>query len=374
MKRAVYPLSADPIHYGHVANLIATVESGLFDEIYLAIGNNVSKKYLLSAEERVFLARQTIAAAGLPLDKIIVESFTGLLRNYAALRGIDVAIRGYRNGFDSDYEAMLADFNGRYGLRTCVIPAHEKWRNISSTILRSIVSESGLIHDFVHPATKQLLEKKLRGLILIGVTGNAGAGKTTVCSQLAAAGDRVLPISHVNFDALVKAIYQGTMPLHKKVQKQVREALGDELFENNVFSAHRCAHIIFHDPEKRRQLADILCHPVVIELEETLKNKTGIVLVEAAYFAEYNLLPFVNYNILLVECDEHEQRRRLMHNRNRTPEEAAACLSAQFDQKTRKERIMELQKNVRHGFLHVVDATRDVNVPEVIARLQDYCA
>src|SRR3989338_2931894 len=114
-KRGIYALSADPIHNGHIYNIKCAMESGLIDELLVAVGVNYSKKTLFNLEERSFLVSKAIYSSGFDEDKVKVGHFDGLLRNYALREGYDFIIRGARHGLDFDYEQTLSCFNGEIG-------------------------------------------------------------------------------------------------------------------------------------------------------------------------------------------------------------------------------------------------------------------
>ncbi|MBQ1849234.1 MAG: pantetheine-phosphate adenylyltransferase, partial [Lachnospiraceae bacterium] len=105
MIRAVYPGSFDPMTYGHLD--VIKRASSMFDELIVAVLNNKVKNALFSVEERVNILKE--ATADLPNVKI--DSFSGLLINYAAENDIHVAVRGLRAVTDFEYELQLAQTN-----------------------------------------------------------------------------------------------------------------------------------------------------------------------------------------------------------------------------------------------------------------------
>jgi len=370
---AVYPLSADPIHYGHLSNVTAAVTSGLFDEVVVALGHNPTKKYLFNLEERLDLAKRTVEAAGLDKTKVRVESFTGLLRNYAILNGADFIVKGCRNGTDWDYENLLSEFNDEYGLQTLVLPAKKELRNLSSTYVKAIAVEGGLVHELVHPATKQALEEKLRGVSLVGVTGNMGAGKSTFCNEIVEyAKNKDVEIHHVDFDKLVHSLWQGDSPLANKVKEKLVDAFGEGVFDSPELNRKKLAGIVFGDDAKRKQLADIVYMPALLKLEEEVRKMKGVVLVDAAYFTEYNMLPLVNYNVVVVGCEKQERLNRILKRDGLTKEQLEAKVKAQHSPELRKQLIKKAQEKQHYGFYHEVDSTNKVNFEDVLAKLQAY--
>ncbi|MBP7708622.1 pantetheine-phosphate adenylyltransferase [Candidatus Pacearchaeota archaeon] len=370
-KSAIYPLSGDPVHNGHIHTLKYAADSDFFDKIYFAIGVNPFKKTLFNLEERIMLANKAVSAAGLS-NRVEVVGFEGLLRNYATSNGIGFIVRGYRDGKDAEYESGLANFNAGYGLKTWLVPAKKEVADISSSVVKAVVSEFGLVHDLVHPAVKQALEEKLRGVTLLGVTGNMGAGKTTFCKSLVdySSKNGGPEISHIDFDQLVHSLYFGSSPMSCSVRDKIKESFGENIFDENGLNRKKLAGIVFGDESKRTELARILSVPSLVLLEQKLREMNGMVLVDAAYFTEYNMLPLVNYNMIFLSCDDNERYRRILERDKMGPEEVRAKTSAQHPQDLKRSLILSAQARQQHGFFYEVDTTTSINFPEVLAKIQ----
>ena len=106
MRRAVCPGSFDPIHNGHL-EVIARA-AGLFDEVIVAISTNPAKKYMFTLDQRLEMARETLAS----LKGIVVEPVgDGLLAEYCRQRGVSAIVKGLRSSSDFDYELPMATMN-----------------------------------------------------------------------------------------------------------------------------------------------------------------------------------------------------------------------------------------------------------------------
>ena len=105
MKRAIYPGSFDPITYGHLD--IIKRASKLCDELIVGVLNNNQKNPLFSIDERVSMIRELTEN----LDNVKVESFEGLLVDFAKEKDAQVIIRGLRAVTDFEYEYQLASAN-----------------------------------------------------------------------------------------------------------------------------------------------------------------------------------------------------------------------------------------------------------------------
>ena len=150
MKRAVYPGSFDPVTYGHL-DVIKRAAS-VFDELIVSILNNKEKKPLFSLEERVKILEK--ATENLPNVK--VDSFSGLLIDYAKEKDIHVAIRGLRAITDFEYELQIAQTNrilSKESLDTMFFTTNLQYSYLSSSSVKEIASFGGdlsmCVPDFV---------------------------------------------------------------------------------------------------------------------------------------------------------------------------------------------------------------------------------
>lgn len=346
MKNAIYPFSADPIHNGHINNIKRLVELNIFADFFVAIGRNYEKKtnYLFSDEEKLFITKKALHQY-----KVKVELFDGLLAHYAKRKNTNMIIRGARNSNDFESEQNMAEFNKAYGLNTFIIPAPKNIFNISSTTIKAIVENGGLVHEYVPSIVKQALEEKILGLTLIGVTGNIGAGKTSFCKKLAQMNKN---ISYIEIDKLIKEIYKNNL----EAQEKIKIAFGKNIYQKNNINKKKLAQIIFSDSLKRLELVEILRTPLKIAFEEEMKNLKGLILVDCAYLTEYDLLPMVNNNIVLLTCSEATKQQR---NKN-----ASRIKEAQYTEKQLRSAIKKQQQN----FLEI-NTEKKINYHQIIKRL-----
>ncbi|NUU29989.1 pantetheine-phosphate adenylyltransferase [Arthrobacter sp. C9C5] len=145
MRRAVCPGSFDPIHNGHL-EVIARAAS-LFDEVIVAVSTNYAKKYRFGLEERLDMARETLAS----LRGIVVEPVgEGLLAEYCRQRGANAIVKGLRSSSDFDYELPMATMNRQLtGVETVFIPAEGHYLHLSSTLIKEVFTLGGDVADFV---------------------------------------------------------------------------------------------------------------------------------------------------------------------------------------------------------------------------------
>ena len=150
---AIYPGSFDPITNGHV-DLIHRA-SKLFDEVIVAITQNVNKVGFLNIEERALAANNAVSS----LNNIRVLNFDSLLVDFAKKHNAQIIIRGLRAVSDFEYEFQLSGMNKRLNphIETLFMTPSEKFANISSSLVREIFLLGGDIGSFVPESVKLIL-------------------------------------------------------------------------------------------------------------------------------------------------------------------------------------------------------------------------
>ncbi len=160
MRRAVCPGSFDPVTHGHLD--IVRRASTLFDEVVVAVGVNVSKSRLFTAEERLAMLEQGTADLG----NVRVEGFSGLITAYCREADAVAIVRGLRSGTDFDYELQMAQMNSHLtGVETVFVPADPRYGFVSSSLVKEVASYGGdvsaLVPDFVlGPLTEKLANRR----------------------------------------------------------------------------------------------------------------------------------------------------------------------------------------------------------------------
>lgn len=156
--KAVYPGTFDPITRGH-EDLVRRA-STLFDEMIVAVADSRGKSPFFTVEERVQMARETLA----PFDNVRVEGFSGLLMDYLHKHGAKIILRGLRAVSDFEYEFQMAGMNRKLfpDVETLFLTPAEQYMFISATMVREIASFGGDVSPFVNPIVIPRLKAKIR--------------------------------------------------------------------------------------------------------------------------------------------------------------------------------------------------------------------
>ena len=149
MKRAVFPGSFDPITLGHCDIIYRGTQ--LFDELIIAIGENLSKNYLFSLEQRKAFIENTFSDN----KKIKVFIYSGLTTDFCKKIKADFILRGLRNSCDFEYEKSIAQTNKKIGeIETVFLLSSSEKSFISSSIVREIIKHNGKFENLVPNSVK----------------------------------------------------------------------------------------------------------------------------------------------------------------------------------------------------------------------------
>jgi pantetheine-phosphate adenylyltransferase len=156
MKRiAVYPGSFDPITKGHEDLIRRSLE--FVDRLIVAVAVNVSKQPLFSLDERVKLIQTAVTD-----KRVEVQSFEGLLAEFAKKVGASVIIRGLRAVSDFEYEFQMALMNRNLAPKietVFLVPAFDL-TFVSSSLVREVARFGGDVSPLVDPTVQKALKRK----------------------------------------------------------------------------------------------------------------------------------------------------------------------------------------------------------------------
>lgn len=159
MKNAVYPGSFDPVTYGHID--IIKRAARMFDQVTVAVLDNKAKTALFSVEERVRMLQKVTE----DIPNVRIDSFNGLLVNYAAREDLHVAIRGLRAVTDFEYELQIAQTNrllSKGALDTMFLITSLQYAYLSSSSVKEIAMFGGDISMCVPPYIEEKILERLK--------------------------------------------------------------------------------------------------------------------------------------------------------------------------------------------------------------------
>lgn len=156
MKRAVYPGNFDPITNGHLDIIERAAQ--VFDEVTVAVGMNLGKTPLFTAEERMEMIRE--ACKHLPNVK--ASSYTGLTVVFAASQDAQVIVRGLRALSDFDYEFEMALTNRRLdnSIETVFLMTNAEYSFLSSSLVKEVASLGGSVEGLAPNIVVEFLSRK----------------------------------------------------------------------------------------------------------------------------------------------------------------------------------------------------------------------
>ncbi len=153
---AIYPGSFDPITNGH----LDLIERGtqIFDQLVVAVLTNLEKEPLFTVQERVEMLRQVTK----DMRNVGVDTFSGLLVDYAKRKKARAILRGVRAFSDYEYELQMALTNRKLepNLETVFLMPAESYAYLSSRLVKEIFRHGGPVTGMVPPIVEERLQQK----------------------------------------------------------------------------------------------------------------------------------------------------------------------------------------------------------------------
>ena len=158
MRIAVYPGSFDPITNGHLD--IIERASRVYDKLVVGVLSNASQTPLFSAEKRVEMIRLVTKH----LDNVEVDTFTGLLVDFAASKNATVIVKGLRTVADFEYEFQMALLNKALNpeYETMFMMTNTKYSYISSSMVKELAGFHGDLTGLVPCEIIETIEEKYK--------------------------------------------------------------------------------------------------------------------------------------------------------------------------------------------------------------------
>lgn len=153
----IYPGSFDPITNGH----LDLIERGvrMFDGLVVAVLTNIEKKPFFTVRERVEMLREVTR----DMPNVSVETFSGLLVEYARKKKARAILRGIRAFSDYEYELQMALMNRKLEptVETVFLMPAESYTYVSSRIVKEILLHGGAVKNLVPAVVEQRLKEKM---------------------------------------------------------------------------------------------------------------------------------------------------------------------------------------------------------------------
>ncbi len=157
MKVGIYPGSFDPVTNGHLD--IIQRASKLVDKLIVAVLFNPNKSNaLFSVEDRVQMLKESVSH----IRGVEIDSFSGLLVEYATTNNISVIIKGLRTVTDFEYEMQMAQVNKHIApkVETIFMITDAKYSYLSSSVIKEMVHFDANINNLV----PEVVEKKFKNM------------------------------------------------------------------------------------------------------------------------------------------------------------------------------------------------------------------
>ncbi len=155
---AIYPGTFDPITHGHL-DIIERARLH-FPRLVVAVSQNPGKFPLFTLEERVAIAKEAVADQ----EGVEVDSFEGLLVEYARRLGVRVLVKGLRAVTDFDYELQMAQMNHKLaGVETFFMVATPRYSFLSSSLVKEVARFGGDVSEFVPAEVARRVKERFRG-------------------------------------------------------------------------------------------------------------------------------------------------------------------------------------------------------------------
>ncbi len=157
MKVGIYPGSFDPVTKGHLD--IIERSSKMVDRLIVAVLNNNAKSPLFSVKERVNMLKEVTKE----IDNVVIDSFSGLLVDYAEKNHANIIVRGLRAVTDFEYELQMAQTNRIMdnNVDTIFLTTSLQYAYLSSSIVKEVAINNGDVSKFVPEYVVEQIQKKL---------------------------------------------------------------------------------------------------------------------------------------------------------------------------------------------------------------------
>lgn len=155
---AIIPGSFDPVTLGHIELVKKSAE--IFDTIYFVAMINPEKDYLFFLEERLEMMRDAVS----DIPGVVVDSYEGMLYDYANEKRADAVIKGIRTAKDAEYELWMSEYNNKMceTAQTILFTPPPGLEQVSSTLVREMISRNESPEKLVTDFTLRKIMNKMK--------------------------------------------------------------------------------------------------------------------------------------------------------------------------------------------------------------------
>lgn len=319
---AIYAVSGDPWTKGHTDIVKRALQ--IFDTVIVAIGMNPKKSYTFSLGMRKKLAQVSLAKY---MDRLEVVTFEGLLVDFAYTRGVKTIIRGIRDDLDFNFEKSMFQVNiTQKGVDEIFLFPRPEVEFISSSAVRELQRNQGDITKYVDLRVKQAMEVHLSNQRLIGITGTVGAGKTYMANKLCEIGRKNMKMDfhNIELDTIGRDLLsKDTRTFARNMRLNLINAwedcslLVDPKGTQQFIDIKKLASKIFSQASALAVYNQYSMGPILFELQNQLRGKTGFIFINSALLIEGQLTKLCNNNVLFITAPDLSGRMDGQFSENR---------------------------------------------------------
>jgi pantetheine-phosphate adenylyltransferase len=310
MTRALIPMSADPVHYGHKALIEEAAQR--YDRVCVAVTSDPRKSPVFSLRDRANMVRKLVR--GLECSPTVdVGEWRGLAYDAALKYGADVIVRGARSGDEAQRErAQAAPYLAHFPeLSFDFVHSPDDLVDVSSTRIKELASVHLPIEGMLPLWAKRALERTMLGHYRLGVTGRLAVGKSHAVELLrdALLASSSLSTLHLDPDRLQDELLAEDSPAADELRTRIAEIAGGGVkTDKDMIDRKALGHVLLaKSGAEKRQVVNELCAPHIrrfVRRKLMTACRGTAVIVESATLVEDNETGFVNGDVIVVRAPE----------------------------------------------------------------------